>query len=68
MSLLPPAVIDAPDVLRQSLARIASELDFETLLVGDGECILAGARAALQQLVATFDGSSPTPVAMPRQP
>jgi glyoxylase-like metal-dependent hydrolase (beta-lactamase superfamily II) len=68
LSLLPPAVIDAPDALRQSLRRIAAELDFDTLLLADGESLLRGGRAALQRLVATFDGSAPTPVAMPRQP
>jgi glyoxylase-like metal-dependent hydrolase (beta-lactamase superfamily II) len=68
LSLLPPAVIDAPDELRQSLHRIAAELDFDTLLLADGESILKGGRAALQRLVATFDGSAPTPVSMPRQP
>jgi glyoxylase-like metal-dependent hydrolase (beta-lactamase superfamily II) len=68
LSLLPPAVIDAPDQLRQSLRRIAAELDFDTLLLADGESVLRGGRAALQRLVATFDGSAPTPVAMPRQP
>lgn len=68
VSLLPPSVIDAPDVLRQSLRRIAAEIDFDTLLVADGESLLRGGRAALQRLVATFDGAGPTPVAMPRQP
>ena len=68
LSLLPPAVIDAPDELRHSLRRIADELDFDTLLVADGESILRGGRAALQRLVATFDGAGTTPVAMPRQP
>ena len=68
LSLLPPAVIDAPDELRQSLRRIAAELDFDTLLVADGESILRGGRAALQRLVATFDGAGPTPIAVPRQP
>jgi len=68
LSLLPPAVIDAPDELRRSLRRIAAELDFDTLLLADGESVLRGGRAALQRLVATFDGSAPTPVAMPRQP
>jgi glyoxylase-like metal-dependent hydrolase (beta-lactamase superfamily II) len=66
LSLLPPAVIDDAAELRRSLGRIAAELDFDTLLVADGESILRGARAALQRLVATFDGSSPTPVALPR--
>ena len=68
LSLLPPAVIDAPDELRRSLRRIAAELDFDTLLVADGESIVRAGRAALQRLVATFDGAGPTPVAMPRQP
>jgi len=68
LSLLPPSVIDEPDELRRSLRRIAAELDFDTLLLADGESILRGGRAALQRLVATFDGAGPTPVAMPRQP
>jgi glyoxylase-like metal-dependent hydrolase (beta-lactamase superfamily II) len=68
LSLLPPAVIDAPDELRRSLRRIAGELDFDTLLLADGESMLHGGRAALQRLVATFDGSAPTPVSAPRQP
>jgi len=68
LSLLPPSVIDAPDELRRSLRHIAEELDFDTLLVADGESLLKGGRAALQRLVATFDGSAPTPTAMPRQP
>ena len=68
LSLLPPAVIDAPDGCASRSRRLAAELDFDTLLVADGEPILRGGRAALQRLVATFDGSAPTPVAMPRQP
>ena len=58
------AVIDAPDELRRSLGRIAAELDFDTLLVADGESHPSRRRAPRsQRLVATFDGSSPTPVA-----
>jgi glyoxylase-like metal-dependent hydrolase (beta-lactamase superfamily II) len=68
LSLLPPAVIDAPDELRRSLARVAAELDFDTLLLADGESILKGGRAALQRLVATFDGPAATPTVTPRQP
>ena len=68
LSLLPDAVMDAPAELRRSLTRIAAEVDFDVLLLADGESILGGARAALQQLVATFDGSAPTPVSAPRQP
>jgi glyoxylase-like metal-dependent hydrolase (beta-lactamase superfamily II) len=65
LSLLPDKVMDQPLELRQSLRRIAAEIDFDALLVGDGECILQGARAALQRLVDTFDGSAPTPVSKP---
>ena len=68
LSLLPESVIDDAAALRQSLRRIAAELDFDTLLLADGECILHGARAALQRLVATFDGPEPTPVSRPRAP
>jgi glyoxylase-like metal-dependent hydrolase (beta-lactamase superfamily II) len=68
LSLLPDAVMDAPAELRRSLASIAVELDFDVLLLADGDSILDAARAALQKLVATFDGSAPTPVSKPRQP
>ena len=69
LSLLPPAVIDAPDELRRSLRRIAGELDFDTLARRRRRvACCSGGRAALQRLVATFDGSAPTPVAKPRQP
>jgi len=36
------------------LKRIASRIDFDALLLGDGEPILRGGRRALQDLVATF--------------
>jgi glyoxylase-like metal-dependent hydrolase (beta-lactamase superfamily II) len=68
LSLLPNAVMDMPAELRHSLGRVAAEVDFDTLLLADGESILGGARAALQRLVATFDGSAPTPVSAPKQP
>lgn len=68
LSLLPDAVMDAPAELRRSLGRLAAEIDFDVLLLADGESIVAGARAALLQLVSTFDGSAPTPVSKPRQP
>jgi glyoxylase-like metal-dependent hydrolase (beta-lactamase superfamily II) len=67
LSLLPDAVMDVPAGLRESLSRIAAEVDFDVLLVADGESILGGARAALQRLVSTFDGSAPTPVSAPRK-
>jgi glyoxylase-like metal-dependent hydrolase (beta-lactamase superfamily II) len=50
LSLLPAKVIDDLAALKRSLAGLA-ELDFDTLLVGDGVPILGGARAALRQLV-----------------
>ncbi len=52
LGLLPEKVMDDPAELRRSLARLAAELDFDTLLVGDGAPILSGGRAALQALVA----------------
>jgi glyoxylase-like metal-dependent hydrolase (beta-lactamase superfamily II) len=54
LALLPEKVMDDPPALRRSLARIAAEVDFDTILVGDGAPILTGAKAALQGLVATF--------------
>lgn len=66
LALLPAAVIDAPDELARSLARLG-ELDFDTLLVGDGHCILDGARAALRALVAAIAAGAP-PIARPREP
>ncbi len=53
-SLLPDKVMEDPIALRRSLRRIASELDFDALLLGDGEPILRGGRRALQDLVAKF--------------
>lgn len=53
LGLLPASVIDDAAELRRSLARLA-ELDFETLLLGDGHCIVDGGRAALRALVATL--------------
>jgi glyoxylase-like metal-dependent hydrolase (beta-lactamase superfamily II) len=55
--LLPESVIDDASALRSSLTRIARELDFEALLLADGEPILSGGRAALGALVRTFDGA-----------
>lgn len=53
-ALLPQSVIDDPAALRRSLARLARTIDFDALLPGDGAPILAGGRAALEHLVATF--------------
>jgi glyoxylase-like metal-dependent hydrolase (beta-lactamase superfamily II) len=54
LSLLPEALLDDPKQLRASLRRLL-ELDFDALLPGDGEPILAGARERLAELVARFD-------------
>jgi glyoxylase-like metal-dependent hydrolase (beta-lactamase superfamily II) len=53
-ALLPDKVMEDPIAVRRSLRRIASELDFDALLLGDGAPILKGGRRALQALVATF--------------
>lgn len=53
-ALLPETVMDDPARLRESLARIAREVDFDTLLPGDGAPILGGGRKALARLVASF--------------
>lgn len=52
-SLLRDDVVDDPPRLRRAVARLAA-LDFDTLLVGDGTPIPAGAAAALRALVATY--------------
>jgi len=51
--LLREQVMDDPHRLRQSVRRLL-DLDFDTLLVGDGQPILEGAKARLEELVATF--------------
>jgi glyoxylase-like metal-dependent hydrolase (beta-lactamase superfamily II) len=51
--LLREQVMDDPPRLRDSVRRLLDR-DFDTLLVGDGAPILAGARARLQELVAGF--------------
>lgn len=52
-SVLPEKVMDDLPRLRASLRRLV-ELDFDILLVGDGECLLTGARQRLRELVASF--------------
>ncbi len=53
LSLLRDRVLDDPALLRQSVRRLL-DLDFDTLLVGDGVPILEGARERLSTLVASF--------------
>ena len=53
-ALLPEAVIDDVATLRRSLARLASTVDFDILLVGDGAQILSGGREALERLASSF--------------
>jgi glyoxylase-like metal-dependent hydrolase (beta-lactamase superfamily II) len=54
--LLRDKVMDDPTRLRASV-RTLLDLDFDVLLVGDGEPILRGARARLLELVASFPPS-----------
>ncbi len=51
--LLREAVMDDPPQLRESVRNLL-ELDFDTLLVGDGEPILEGAKVRLKELVESF--------------
>ena len=51
--LLPERVMDDPARLRGSVRRLL-DLDFDILLVGDGESILHNAKARLEKLVETF--------------
>ncbi len=51
--LLSERVMDDPSLLRMSVRKLL-DLDFETLLVGDGEAILGGAKARLEELVDSF--------------
>ncbi len=51
--LLPERVMDDPARLRISL-RALLDLDFDTLLVGDGESMLRDAKARLKELTETF--------------
>jgi glyoxylase-like metal-dependent hydrolase (beta-lactamase superfamily II) len=53
--MLPERVMDDPARLRDSV-RALMELDFDTLLVGDGVPIVGAAKARLGELVATFPG------------
>jgi glyoxylase-like metal-dependent hydrolase (beta-lactamase superfamily II) len=52
-SLLREQVLDDPPRLRSSVRDLLT-LDFDTLLMGDGESILTGARDRLRELVGTF--------------
>jgi len=51
--LLPEKVMDDPPRLRASVRALLA-LDFDTLLVGDGEPVLRGAKERLRELVETF--------------
>ena len=56
--LLPERVMDDPARPRSSV-RTFLDLDFDTLLVGDGESILRDAKARLEELNETFPDSMP---------
>ncbi len=51
--LLPERVMDDPARLRGNLRKLL-DLDFDILLVGDGESLLRNAKARLKELVETF--------------
>jgi len=51
--LLPERVMDDPARLRESVRGLLA-LDFDTLLVGDGESIPQGAKERIRELVGTF--------------
>ncbi len=51
--LLREAVMDDPAGLKESVRKLL-ELDFDTLLVGDGEALLEGAKQRLEELVESF--------------
>jgi glyoxylase-like metal-dependent hydrolase (beta-lactamase superfamily II) len=51
--LLPERVMDDPALLRSSVRKLL-DIDFDILLVGDGECILKNAKTRLKELVETF--------------
>jgi glyoxylase-like metal-dependent hydrolase (beta-lactamase superfamily II) len=53
--LLPDKVMDDPARLRESVRGLLS-VDFDALLVGDGEPILQDAKERMKELVATFSG------------
>ncbi len=53
--LLPERVMDDPARLRGNLRKLL-DLDFDILLVGDGESLLRDAKARLGELVETFPG------------
>ena len=55
LGLLPAKVIEDAAALHASLARLA-ELDFDTLLVGDGAWYGTGGKAALLALVGSLPG------------
>lgn len=52
-NLLPDKVVDDPALLRESVRGLLA-LDFDTLLVGDGDPILQSAKDPLRELVASF--------------
>ena len=53
LGLLREKVMDEPARLRESIRQLLA-LEFDTLLVGDGECVLQDARQRLQELVDLF--------------
>ena len=58
LGILSDKVIDDKAELVRSLARLAADVDFDTLLVGDGHSILHGARAVLATFAAQLAAAS----------
>ncbi|MGH7780601.1 MAG: MBL fold metallo-hydrolase [Candidatus Binataceae bacterium] len=54
LSLLRETVVDDPPKLRESVRGLAA-LDFDTMLLGDGECMLNDAKLRLRELIGTFE-------------
>lgn len=53
LSMLREKVMDDPARLRESVRGLLA-LDFDTMLLGDGECILNDAKSRLNELIETF--------------
>ena len=56
LSLLREEVMDDPTLLRASVSQLL-KLNFDTILVGDGESLREGARQRLEELVGSFANS-----------
>ena len=53
-AVLPDKVVDDPDQLRETIRRIAADVEFDAVLPGDGVPVLEGAKAQLVELIGSF--------------